>query len=138
MKPKERTVESTPEEREQLKALDQVACGIETLQFTKLEDYTTFTVEYAWDGDDLVFHFFRPPEREKEQNYWLKIFPKVMDPVARNFFGAESPRLRAAFTAELDSWWLRANGYGNIIDKKAFAELFLSKLDQSLDTKNST
>jgi len=135
MKPEE---ESTEVERAQLKSMDSAACGLVPLQFVKKEDYNTFTAEYAWDGDDLVFHFFRSPERAKEQSYWLTLFPKVLDPVARDFFSAESPRLRAAFTEELDSWWLRANNYGNIIDKTAFAELFLSKMDQALDTKSST
>lgn len=130
-----------------LRALDDVACGVQPLQFKKVEDYTTFLAEYAWDGDDLVFHFFRTPEMQGQAGppaglsgtqYWRLVFPEVLDPVAREVFQAGPPRLRAAYTEEMDSWWLRASNYGHLIDKDAFVSRFLAKLDQTLDTTSST
>jgi hypothetical protein len=119
-----------------LKATSEVACGVRPLQFTKVESYTTFTAEYAWDGGDVVFHFYRAPEHSA--SYWLEKFPTALDPIARDLFQAGPPRLRAAYTDEMDSWWMRANGFSHLVDKDAFISRFLQRLDQTLDTMSST
>ena len=126
------------EERSTLEALQDVACGVQPLQFKKIETYTTFTAEYAFDHDDIVMHFFLPKEREGDMTYWLQVFPMVLDPVARKYFQAEKPRLRASYTEEVESWWMRADGYKDLIDRAAYVERFFEKLDQALDTKSST
>jgi hypothetical protein len=125
----------TEEDRQGLKSMNSSACGVAPLQFTKVEDYTSFTAEYAWDDGDLVFHFFRAPDHDAA--YWLQKFPSALDPVARQAFKAGPPRLRAAYTDEMDSWWLRAKGYTHLVDKDAFVARFLQKLDQTLDTMSS-
>lgn len=115
------------------------------LQFTKVDDYTTFRAEFAIDGDDLVFHFFLPPELESAkgpvlqqriEKYWKDGFPRSLDVVARDFFKAEFPRLKAAYTQELSSWWLRANGFAAVLDAGARARAFIQRLDQALDALN--
>lgn len=108
--------------------------GVMPIQFVQVDEYTTFRAEYAMDGDDFVLHFFQSPERSKDLNYWLKSFPVVLDTVARSHFQANRPRLVAAYTEEMDSWWLRAHGYANVVDKDAYIRRFLEKLDHTLDT----
>ena len=117
-------------------AVDQV--GVHALEFKSVTDYTTFRAEYSWDGDDLVLHFFRTPEKEGDHNFWLQVFPTALDVAARQYFEAVAPRLRAAFTEEMDSWWMKAKDYGHIIAKDEYVTRFLEKLDQMLDTMSST
>jgi hypothetical protein len=111
--------------------------GIVPLQFVQVTDYTTFRAEYALDGDDFVLHFFKTPEHAKDVNYWLKGFPVALDAVAREHFQANQPRLVAAYTEEMESWWMRAHNYANVIDKDGYIRRFLDKLDQTLDTLTS-
>ena len=108
--------------------------GVQPMCFTKVNEYTSFHAEYSFDGDDLVFHFFISPEHKGDRRYWLETFPLVLDPTARKYFKAEMPRLRAAYTEEMDSWWLRADGYDQILDKHNYCKRFLAKLDQDIDT----
>lgn len=122
--------------------------GVAALQFTPVDDFTTFRAEYAIVDEDLVFHFFQPPEHvgaiEAKQtaleprlnHYWMDSFPRTLDVVARDFFRAESPTLRAAYTEELKSWWLRGFGMAAVATPDARAKLFLQKLDQALDAVN--
>ena len=117
------------------------------IQFIKVEEYTTFRAEFAFDGDDIVFHFFLPPELEDLQKkgpsinqrvdkYWKDSFPRTLDVVARDFFKVEFPRLKAAYTEELQSWWLRAFGFSDGLDPEARCRMFIARLDQALDAVN--
>lgn len=115
----------------------QTPAGVVPLQFVQVNDYTTFRAEYALDGADFVVHFYQTPEHEKDIPYWLKSFPAVLDAVAREHFQANQPRLVAAYTEEMGSWWLRAHDYANILDKDGYIRKFLDKLDQTLDTLTS-
>src|SRR5262245_28732257 len=103
-------------------------------QFTVVRDLPSFHAEWALQGQDIVIHFFLPPGYP--QDYWTVRFPRSLDPVARAHFGAERPRLQAKYTGDLglNSWWLRANGYGHIIDLSGFVRKFFETLDASLRT----
>lgn len=121
---------------------------VAALQFTPVTAYTTFRGEFAIDGDDLVFHFFKAPEladlpaerqaagAKQIEKYWKDSFPRTMDIVARSYFSAEFPALKGAFTQELDSWWLRCFGMANVPDPTGRSESFCKRLDQSLDAVN--
>jgi len=112
------------------------------LAFIKSE-YTTFRAEFAIVDGDLVFHFFLSPEAEKKtdvRKYWDQFFPAVLDPVAREVFKAEYPKLKAAKVADfnIDSWWLRAYGFGYVLDPHRLAYRFLDALDAGLEMKKDT
>jgi hypothetical protein len=111
------------------------AYGIEGLEFTKI-DYPTFRAEYAWKDDDLIYHFFRP--ENVTDRVWIAEFPIHLDAAARAFFRAELPRLRAAYSDEMDSWWLRACDYLLGVDPVAFPVRFLDKMDHALRTRTLT
>ena len=126
--------EVSEQDRAVLESMSQKAAGVSPLQFVQVTDYTTFRAEYAMEGDDFVLHFFKTPEHEQDVAYWLKKFPVVLDTVAREHFQATQPRLVAAYTDEMESWWLRANNYRNLIDKDGYIKRFLDKLDHVLET----
>lgn len=124
--------------------------GIEkaVMQFTKVNEYTTFAAEYALkDDENIHMHFFLPKEMldaassEKHspaiKEYWTNIFPGILSASAEEYFGATKPRLQAKYTEELRSWWFLAQGYGDRIDFDKFVKLFLKKLDAALERKRS-
>jgi len=111
--------------------------GVAALQFTKVKDYTTFDAEHASDGSDLIFHFFRTEENSSD-NYWKEIFPNALSEVAQAVFQAGYPRLRATYTREVDSWWLRADGFADEGLPEERILHFYKKLDQALDTMNKS
>lgn len=134
--------ESMTEARAKEVLVEQDEQSVAALRFTEVNDYTTFRAEFAIDGDDLVFHFFLPPEfsslsgpviAQRVDRYWKDGFPRALDGTARDFFKADFPTLKAAYTTELNSWWLRANGFGNNVDPEARCRLFIQKLDAALD-----
>jgi hypothetical protein len=96
--------------------------------FKRVEDYTTFVAEYALKDNDIVVHFY-PGENNK---VWA-IFASHMDKVAQEHFSAMPPRLVAAFTEEMNSWWLRARGFGHLLDLDAFMTKFFDALDASIE-----
>jgi hypothetical protein len=112
--------------------------AIEALQFVEINDYPAFNVEYTMVDGDLVFHFFRSPRINSDNTFWHSTFPNALSPIAESHFNATAPRLRAEFVNEMDSWWLRAKGYDNILDKDAYVRRFFSKLSQQLVTAMST
>jgi len=127
--------EPTDADREDLAAA--VSGGdynVRTLDYTKVESYTTFWAEYAFEEGDIILHFYKTPEYQDNVAYWLNVFPAALDPVARTVFNATAPRLRAAYTEEMDSWWLRADSYDHIIDKRGLVLRFLDTLDKTLET----
>jgi hypothetical protein len=112
------------------------AKGVSALQFTKVGEYTTFNAEYTFVDNDIVFHFFLPEELEHKpgaQEYWKTRFPAALDVASQTFWDANYPRLQAAFTEELNSWWLRCFGFGSIGDPEARVRKFLDKLDKQID-----
>ena len=119
---------------------DEEPHGVPLLQFKKVTDYTTFTAEYAFDGRDIVFHFFLPPEMEGKKNdtYWLQVFPATLDPVVREAFRAGPPQLQAAYVNDfgINSWWLRAYGFAGfarLLDPDLVCQSFLASLDAALE-----
>lgn len=109
--------------------------GPQPLLFTKVSDYTLFDAEYAVEGDDLIFHFFVTDEVNKMENakkYWLEVFPRVLELSAISYFDAKFPRLKAAYTEENASWWMRFYG-SSALDPAGFAEGFFPKLDEGLE-----
>ena len=106
--------------------------GVSALQFIKNLMYTTFLVEHAFDGEDIVFHFFRTKENPTDK-YWKTDFPNVLSDVAQDVFQASYPRLKAAWTEEQDSWWMRANGFASVGMPEERIHHFYEKLDQALE-----
>lgn len=116
------------------------------IQFTQVEDFTTFLAEYALVDGNIVLHFFPPREAFELSNttqtprisaeylrYWKRTFPEVLSPVAEEFFKATAPVLTATYIEEMTSWWMRANGYAHRLDPEGFIRLFFAELDRSLD-----
>lgn len=106
------------------------------LQFIPITEYTTFRAELAIADGDLIFHFYVTGEvnaLREPKKYWLEFFPAVLEPVAKTYFNAEFPRLKAAYTEEQASWWFRAFGFGHVLEPHKFAYGFLEKLDAALD-----
>jgi hypothetical protein len=100
--------------------------GVPTLAFTKDDSYTTFNAEHAISGNDIVLHFFPPPELIERagqplvydqvrfpspNHYWLKEFPVALEQAVIQAFQAPKERLRIEYTAELASWYLKAQGF---------------------------
>lgn len=106
------------------------------LQFIRVSDYTTFEAEIAILDGDIVFHFYVTPEVNKGSNpklYWLQLFPVVLSEVAQVHFNATFPQLKAAYTEEKASWWMRAFGKGMVLDPHRYAYAFLERLDGALE-----
>lgn len=110
--------------------------GVEPMKFTEVSTLF-FKAEYTVKGDDFIIHFFPLPDKN-DREYWLQVFPTVLDVTARTHFRANKPQLRAAYTEELDSWWLRADGYPHILAKEEFIKRFFNKLAYELKTTTST
>jgi hypothetical protein len=123
------------------------------LVFTKVDRFTTFLAEYSFQNKDIVLHFFPSEEvlqSSRSRPYWLEVFPRVLDPVARKGFGAEPPRLEAQFVEmaipsfipaaqakATPSWWLCAHGFTEVLDPHGLVERFLALLDQALDAEKA-
>lgn len=108
------------------------------IKFTKVTNYTGFDAEYAWVDNDLIVHFFMPPEfintpKDMRESWWLGTFASCLDTAAQQFFSADYPRLVAKYTEEMQSWWFRARGYGDVLDPDAFAIAFFKRLDATID-----
>jgi hypothetical protein len=106
------------------------------IRFQLVEAYTTFTVEYAISEGDIIFHFYPTLEVQKLANpaeYWHKGFPEILDRIARAHFEAEFPKLKAAYTEEKASWWMRAFGFGMVLEPHKLVHNFFDKLDEALE-----
>jgi hypothetical protein len=109
---------------------------VEGLKYTPVKEYTTFTAEYTMLNGDIVIHFFLPEEVDHLKNantFWKTKFPEVLDFFSRSFWEADYPRLQAAYTPELNSWWMRCFGFANIGDPEARAKKFFEGLDAELE-----
>lgn len=137
MEPTE-TTEAAP-----TKSLDGVVGGVAALNFER-GVYVNFEVEFTMagqNGEDYVVHFYFPKDRpndHKLKTYWLQTFPVALSDVSQDFFNATSPRLRAAYTEELASWWFRGFGLATGLDPALRIQKFFEKLDQALTAKNQT
>lgn len=118
--------------------------GNAVIKFTEVKGFTTFLAEYAIQDDNYIVHFFPPKERYvfangKHQIHgpflvkWQRTFPLVLDPIAQAYFGATSPRLQAAYTAEMFSWWFKAAGFASRLGPDEYLLRFFEKLDAALD-----
>lgn len=114
--------------------------GIKPPEKFEVNDYTTFRVEYLFREDDIVVHFYKTaemaanPTQKGPSVYWGRTFPEVLSREAQEFFGASRPRLEAAYTEEVDSWYFRARGYVSVsFDPHGYLKKFLEILDQALD-----
>lgn len=109
------------------------------IKYTKSK-HTWFDAEFALIDDNIVVHFYPKGPVEQAANkqqflqWWVDgKFPTTLDVVARSHFDADRPRLVAKYTPELYSWWLKAQGFGSLIDPAAFTAKFFEKLDQALE-----
>lgn len=102
--------------------------------FTQVNDYTTFRAEWAQIGTALVLHFFLYPDVQSDakERYWLDKFPTQLSDTAERYFGATAPRIIAKYTPELESWYMRANGF-TPLDPGAYLQGFFDELDRALD-----
>lgn len=115
------------------------------IQFKQVQAFTTFIAEYAVQDGAYILHFFPPRERYIHTGNgryqvhgeflirWQRSFPAVLSPVAEEYFQATQPRLQAAYTAEMFSWWLKAAGFAERLDPDAYIMRFFEKLDAALD-----
>ena len=120
---------------QQLKA--QRELPVQPLHFQQVTGYTTFKAEYAIVDGDIVFHFFVTDEIQKlpdPREYWLKVFPAMLEPLAKEYFKADYPRLQAAYVEEQASWWMRSFGSGMVLEPHKLAHNFFDKLDAAIDT----
>jgi hypothetical protein len=107
------------------------------LQFVPVLDYTTFAAEIAVSDGDIIYHFFVTDEVNKlasPKTYWHETFSAALEKVAQVYFKAKSPRLKAAYTEEKASWWLRAYGFGRVLHPHKLARGLLVELDKELDS----
>ena len=94
------------------------------IRFQTVDSYTTFAVEYAVSDGDIIFHFYPTLEVQKmaePKKYWIELFPSVLDPTAQAHFQAKA------------SWWMRAFGFGMVLEPHQLAHNFFDKLDQALE-----
>lgn len=106
------------------------------LMFIAIDGYTTFRAEMAITEGDIVFHFYPTDEVQKlpkANHYWRELFPNALSAVSEEYFKVTFPRLKAAYTEEKASWWMRAFGFGKLLDPHKFAYRFFDVLDAALD-----
>jgi len=115
--------------------------GLQGLQFISVDSYTTFLAEYAFEDNDIIFHFFLPMDLAPQARapatirYWTELFPQVLEPVVFDVFKAQPPRVQAAYVndCDLNSWWLRAYGFGALLEREALCSTLFDALDVALD-----
>ncbi len=114
-------------------ALDNTAFeDVPVVQFTKNLNYTTFEAEHGVDGADLVFHFFPSKEYPK----WPTGFAQALEATAMAYFNVGQPTLTAAFTEEMNSWWLRARGFADVGDPAYRAAKLYDALDAAIEARS--
>jgi hypothetical protein len=130
----------TKEEHEEANeglAFGDAGYGVSPLAFEEVDMYTTFKAEFAVRDEALVFHFFPTEEVNQRSNpigYWKGSFSSALERVAKEHFNLDFPQLKAAYSDELASWWLQADGAATrTLDPGHYAYRFLEKLDKELD-----
>jgi hypothetical protein len=134
---------STKQVTETVEGEQTATLPVMAIQFIPVTDLTTFAAEVAITEGDFVYHFYVTDEVNAgadPKKYWLELFPEVLERTAKEYFKAEFPRLKAAYTEEKASWWLRAFGFGMVLDPHKLALSFCDVLDDALDkaTQSST
>ena len=104
--------------------------NLPVLNFIKDTTPASFIAEHAVEETDIIYHFF-PPQHGILTTLWKQTFPECLEKVAVDFFGAGTPRLRAAYTEEVNSWWLRAYGFASIGDPALRSKKLYELLDQA-------
>lgn len=95
-------------------------------------------MEFCVQAGDLIFHFYATKEVNAlvdPKKYWLEVFPETLSAVALSVFKVPYPTVRAAYTEEKASWWLRADGQGHVLDPHKRIYVFLDTLDAALETR---
>jgi hypothetical protein len=106
-------------------------------------DRPEFFAKHTVIDGDLVIQFFLPKavgdlrkadanQQKRWEAYWLQHFPKVLSPVAKEYFQADKPRLVAKYTPEVASWYFRARGFGDALSPAALADGFYEALSGKL------
>lgn len=126
-------------QREAMGGMSTTDIATRAVEFVRVER-RLYTAEYTPDGQNIVVHFFLPevvrhggvPQLSQVEHWWLNDFGLALSSSAEEFFCATLPRLQAKYTAEVASWWFKAQGYGHLLDRTAFVEKFLDCLDKKL------
>ena len=129
----QKTIETVEHEQRSAEA---GALPVLPLQFMPVLDLTTFAAEVAITDGDFIYHFFANDEINRgpdPKKYWLETFPAILEATAKAYFKADFPRLKAAYTEEQASWWLRAFGFGIVLQPHKMALGFCDALDAALD-----
>jgi hypothetical protein len=97
-----------------------------------------FRAEHAIIGKDLVYHFYVVEQEDPEalDSWFRNTFAAALDAVAQEYFQAGQPRLQAKYTQEMQSWWLRARGFGDGVDPEARVRGLYQKLEEHLRDGN--
>lgn len=109
----------------------------EAIEFKKYNGQF-FNAEYQLVDRNLVFHFFVHPMHAQQvppqqlEHWWLNGFAQVLDQTAQDYFQATIPQLQARYTEEVASWFLKAQGFSDLLDPLGFAAGFLARLDGTL------
>ena len=90
-----------------------------------------YRAEYFFRDGDLIVHFY-PPDQGPRAGFRHRI-GDALEATAPGYFKAGRPRLEAAYTPELESYWLRASGAGHGADPDALACRYFRELDRALD-----
>lgn len=139
--------------------------GVAAVQYCPLMRFPFFSAEYALVDQPrkLSYHFFltdaqwevvtkyhddsvTAAERSTYaaqynavSRFWKETFPTRLDKVAQEFFRDTAPNLKAAYTEELNSWWLSVSDVDNrSLFPSLLAEDFLKRLSASLETLNAS
>jgi len=100
----------------------------------KVENFPNFDAHYALKDGAIIIHFYLPANYKGAAGYWKKTFPDALSNIAPEYFQATAPRLVAAYTEELRSWWLRAKNYDHLLDLDGFILGFFQELDNEIDS----
>lgn len=115
--------------------------GTEAMEFRQVDTCAAFRAEWALKGShnqDYVVHFFLKNEQSLKdravREFWTGTFPIRLSDTAMSYFGKTHPQLEAAYTPEVDSWWLSAKDCANNAFPDKYIELFFRTLDAACRT----
>ncbi len=97
---------------------------IKPKQFIR-QELSSFDVETHIDdnGADAVIHFYA-----KSECAFPVGFANVLDATAQDYFKATFPRIKAAYTPEMQSWWMQLNSFP-VLDLQTYIDEFYKRLD---------
>lgn len=106
----------------------------------KVVERRYFRAEHTMDGSNIVIHFFVSAAMKESwtttqiEHWWLKEFATKLSDAAQEYFQATVPRIMAKYTAEVASWWFKAQGYDYLLDYEEFLRAFYERLDETLNS----